>query len=76
MKIWLSDYKTGIECGINKDGEIFLGDDKSGSTVHDTPENREKVIEAFCKYTGRSKPILNADNEPMKLDVSVIEFSR
>ena len=57
MKIWLKDEKTGIECGINDGGDLFLGDKESGQNLPDTPLNRKKVIEAFCKYTGKEKPL-------------------
>ena len=75
MEVWLKDEKTGIECGINGDGELFLGDDKSGYNLHDTPDNRERIINDFCRYTGRQKPIISASGKPIK-DVSIIDFSR
>lgn len=76
MEIWLRDEKTGIECGLNNDGELFLGDDKSGYNLDDTPENREYVIKDFCRYTGRQKPIISASGKPIQDNISVIEFSR
>ena len=36
MEVWLRDEKTNIECGINIDGDLFLGDDKSGYNLRDT----------------------------------------
>lgn len=63
MKIWLEDEKTSIECGINNQGELFLGDDKSGYNLPDTPENREKVINDFCWYTGRPKSAIKMGSE-------------
>lgn len=76
IKIWLKDEKTGIECGINKDGELFLGDNKSGYNLRDTKENREYIINDFCRYTGRQKPVIMANGEPYKGNESIIEFSK
>ena len=53
MEVWLKDEKTGIECGINQCGELFLGDDRSGYNLRDTPENREKLISDFYRQTRR-----------------------
>jgi hypothetical protein len=76
MKIWLRDEKTGTECGINNDGLLFLGNKDSGYNLYDTRENREYIINDFCRYTGRAKPVMNANNEPMTINISMIEFSR
>jgi len=76
MRTWLKDEKTKIECGINNDGELFLGDDKSGYNLHDTLENREKIINDFCRYTGRQKPIICANGSPLKFNGTIVEFSR
>lgn len=43
------DKKTGISCGLNKWGELFLGDDRSGSTLMNSPENQKKIIQEFNK---------------------------
>jgi hypothetical protein len=48
MEIWKS-YK-GLECGINDDGDLFLGDDRSGYNLRDTPENRECILKDFEHY--------------------------
>ncbi len=52
-KIWLKDERTGIVCGINKQGELFLGNNESGSNLPDTLGNREKIIDYFCSATDR-----------------------
>ena len=51
IKVWMRDERTGIECGINADGELFLGDDSSGYNLPDTPENREYIRRDFYRYT-------------------------
>ena len=51
IKVWMRDERTGIECGINADGELFLGDDSSGYNLPDTPENREYIRRDFIRYT-------------------------
>jgi len=40
MITWLKDGKSGLECGINNDGELYLGDDKSGYNLEDTPRKQ------------------------------------
>ena len=50
MVIWRRDERTGIECGINDDGELFLGNDRSGFNLPDTEENREAILRDFDFY--------------------------
>lgn len=38
-----------LSCGVNDDGNLYLGDSRSGYSLKDTPENREVVIEEFDK---------------------------
>lgn len=40
------EYK-GLSCGVNDYGELFLGDDRGGYNLVDTPENREYIIAEF-----------------------------
>lgn len=47
MKIWKEDKETGLACGINDDGELFLGNKGSGYNLPDTPENREYILKDF-----------------------------
>ena len=47
MQAWKGDERTGIECGINDDGELYLGDDRSGFNLPDTEENREAILRDF-----------------------------
>lgn len=54
MTILYKDENTGIEAGINDDGDLFLGDKKSGYNLHDTPYNRRYVERDFVKYTGKT----------------------
>ena len=49
MKVWLKDEETGVECGVNRDGDLFLGDDRSGCNLPDTSENRERILSAFYR---------------------------
>ena len=50
MQVWKRDEKTGVECGINDDGELYLGDDRSGFNLPDTEENREVILRDFEYY--------------------------
>ncbi len=56
IEIWLEDKKTGLQCGINDDGELFIGDEFSGGNAPDTPENREMIVRDFYRATGRVIP--------------------
>ena len=50
MQVWKRDERTGIACGINDDGELFLGNDRSGFNLPDTEENREVILRDFEYY--------------------------
>ena len=50
MIIFKENKKTGLQCGINNNGDLFLGDDRSGYNLPDTEENRERVIRDFDFY--------------------------
>lgn len=38
-----------LECGINDNGDLFLGDDRSGYNLPDTLENRERILSEFAE---------------------------
>ena len=42
MEVWKENKQTGLSCGINDFGELFLGNKGS-----DTPENREYILNDF-----------------------------
>ena len=50
MEIWYKDKKSGLKCGVNNDGDLFLGDNQSGETIIDTAENRKKIINDYHRY--------------------------
>lgn len=50
MKIWREDKLTGLSCGINDYGELFLGNEESGYNLPDTPENREYILNDFDRW--------------------------
>ena len=50
MTIFKENKITGLSCGINDYGDLFLGDDNSGYCLPDTPENREYVLADFDGY--------------------------
>ena len=41
MLIFKEDSRTGVSCGLNDFGELFIGNSRSGYNLPDTPENRE-----------------------------------
>ena len=53
MVIFKENKKSGLQCGINDYGELFLGDDNSGYNLPDTPENREYIKNDFENYNNR-----------------------
>ena len=50
MTIFRRDDKTGLTCGINDDGNLFLGNDGNGYNLPDTPENREYILNDFDRW--------------------------
>ena len=76
VEVWMEDKKTGIQCGLNRYGELFLGNSESGYNLPDTPENRERVINDFCRITGRQRPVIMANGKPYKGKETMIDFSR
>ena len=51
MKFFKEDKQTGVSCGVNDFCEVFCGNNCSGYTLPDTPENREKVLADFDYWT-------------------------
>ena len=68
MQIFKEDKASKLSCGINDDGDLFFGDDKSGSNLPDTPENRELVVRLFNEEMRRLHH--NSDLFEVKLPVS------
>ena len=50
MIIFKENKETGLQCGINDDGDLFLGDNRSGYNLPNTPENKEYIIKDFERY--------------------------
>ena len=50
MVIFKENKATGLACGLNEEGDLFLGDSQSGYNLPDTPENRERVLRDFERY--------------------------
>ena len=46
--IWKQD--GDLSCGINAEGDLFLGTSTSGYNLPDTPENREYILEDFERW--------------------------
>jgi hypothetical protein len=51
MTIFKEDKVLGIACGINDSGELFVGGNRSGYNLPDTPKNRERVLKDFGYWT-------------------------
>ena len=51
MEVWKRCEITEIECGINSEGNLFLGNSVTGYNLPDTPENRQRVLADFERYT-------------------------
>ena len=52
ITVWAQDEKTEIEIGINRSGELFLGNSTSGYNLPDTDENRDYIERDYKRYTG------------------------
>jgi hypothetical protein len=50
MTIFKENKQTGLQCGINDDGDLFLGNDRSGYNLPDTPENRDRIMQDFDSW--------------------------
>ena len=46
-EIFRRDEQTGIQCGINDLGRLFIGDKLCWYNMENTPENREKLLADF-----------------------------
>ena len=67
-KIFKRDEQTGIQCGINDLGRLFLGDRLCWYNMEDTPENREKLL---ADFEDAVKQRLQAENPEKLCDPSV-----
>lgn len=63
MEILRRDPGTGIQCGINDMGKLFLGDMHCWYNLEDTPENRKKLLADYA-YSVEQK---QAAQEPPKV---------
>ena len=52
---------AGIEAGINDDGDLFLGDDKSGYNLPLTRKNVDRIVSDFNRYLDKDETKLTAD---------------
>lgn len=64
--IWLRDDKTGLQCGINAEGDLYLSNESTGYSLKDSKENRKEIIREFCKQTGQFKPTISEDGSPVE----------
>lgn len=55
MTIFAEDKKSGIQCGVNDLGDLFLGNGRSGYNLPNTPENREYILADFSRFCGRNR---------------------
>lgn len=62
MIIFRENKQTGLQCGLNDFGELFIGDKKSGANLKDTPENREYLLREFAYWNDET------DEDPDKHD--------
>ena len=50
MIIFKENKISGLQCGLNDKGELFLDNGKSGYNLRDTPENRKYILNDFDCY--------------------------
>lgn len=58
MIIFKENKTTGLSCGVNDWGELFIGDDKSVANFLDTPKNRKYILQLFKHLEYLDKKIL------------------
>ena len=51
--VLFKDNASGLEAGINADGELYFGNDTSGYNLRDTVENRRYIERDIARYTGQ-----------------------
>ena len=69
MKIFKKNKKTGLKCGINDYGDIFLGDDKSGYNLRNTRRNRKRILNDFKKICSHEKVIFHGFQQNFVIEV-------
>ena len=47
MEVWKENKQTGLSCGINDFGELFLGNKGSGYNLPDSHENGDYFLNDF-----------------------------
>lgn len=57
----LATSKNGVEAGINDDGDLFFGNDKSGYNLPLTRKNVDRVVSDFNRYIDKDETKLTAD---------------
>lgn len=55
MEIFRMDKETGLSCGVNDLGDLFLGDSRSGYNLKDTPYNRDYILSDFDAWNKRRR---------------------
>lgn len=75
ITVWAQDEKTEIEIGLNRDGDLFLGNSKSGYNLHDSHENRSHIHADFRRITGieATIPDYEGQDDPTEPDDDCIE---
>ena len=70
ITVWAQDAKTEFEIGINRSGELFLGNSKCGYNLRDSHENRARVQSDFKRTTGidASIPDYDGPDDPTEPD--------
>ena len=58
----IAKSNAGIEAGINDDGDLFLGDDRSGYNLPLTRKNVDRVVSDFNRYLDKDETKLTADS--------------
>lgn len=69
MQIFKENKEKKLSCGVNDFGEVFVGDDRCGYSLPDTPENRRRVIADFDYYNGKEKTMENKETDKAYITV-------
>jgi hypothetical protein len=63
LTVLFKDDTSGLEAGINADGNLYFGDNKSGYNLDDTIDNRHRIARDIERYTGQKISLVSTPKE-------------
>lgn len=72
--IFQRDDQTGIQCGINDAGDLFIGDAVCWRTMPDTSENRERLLLDWSYSVDQKKEAQKAPKVMYAVEWAAIDY--